>query len=145
MCGNTAVWCGAAGPVGRPRTTLPRSPEVVPCSLKNMRLALESSPQPGHVARAYPQGPPTRAQRRRRGGDRVEEHTLLDRQQSAIEVEELAGKPLAGAELRHPAPAFGPDVGVRQRHRHQIFSTLTRNALNSGVRAFASPTNGVSA
>src|SRR5207253_2831506 len=51
-------------------------------------------------------------------------------------------------ELPGPAAAPGPGLG---RHRgdgksvHQIFSMFTRNALNSGVRELASPTNGVSA
>src|SRR5207244_2347539 len=52
--------------------------------------------------------------------------------QRRVEIEHLR-------RLRKPLAQLG---GPR---RHPIFSTFTRNALNSGVRAFASPTKGVSA
>src|SRR5207249_11566152 len=55
------------------------------------------------------------------------------------------GKAVAPAQLRNATATIGPEAVGGQCGRHQIFSRLTRNALNSGVRAFASPTNGVSA
>src|SRR2546423_197641 len=144
MCGNTARSCAAAGPAGKARTPLPRPPRGGPGSPQDNKVGPAAPPQPRDPPPGAPPGAPPRPARGGAGA-RLDEHTLRDGQESAIEIEELARESLAGAELRHPAPALGPNVGVRKRHRHQIFSTLTRNALNSGVRAFASPTNGVSA
>ena len=65
-----------------------------------------------------------------------------------VEPQELRGERMALEQLPGPAPAPGPGLHRARRDgepRHQIFSMLTRNALNSGVRELASPTNGVSA
>src|SRR5205814_2579339 len=53
------------------------------------------------------------------------------------------GEPLG--ELERAVLPFDEHRGALGDGRHEIFSMFTRNALNSGVRAFASPTNGVSA
>src|SRR5207249_11581167 len=67
-------------------------------------------------------------------------------QERAVEVGQLPGEALARAQLGHPPAPLRPDPLSRgDRDRHHSFSTFTRNALNSGVRAFASPTKGVSA
>ena len=86
---------------------------------------------------------------RRPRGSRAVKRCLLNPQQRAVKVEKLPSEALTRPELANPAPALGPDIarggGGSGCDRHQIFSRLTRNALNSGVRALASPTNGVSA
>src|SRR5256885_416001 len=81
----------------------------------------------------------------RRCRRRLDKRLFLNPKQSTIEVEQLPGKALAPAQFRDSTAAVGPQTIGGQRGRHQIFSRLTRNALNSGVRAFASPTNGVRA
>ena len=83
--------------------------------------------------------------RRRRGCGRLPERFLLDGEQRAVKIKQLAGKALPRSQLRDASPSLSPDIVGGERHRHHIFSRLTRNALNSGVRALASPTNGVSA
>ena len=82
---------------------------------------------------------------------RPQERALLHVEQRLIEPQQVsAANGMALGELPGPAAAPGPGLrGERGDRRraclHQIFSMLTRNALNSGVRELASPTNGVSA
>src|SRR5262249_61372520 len=91
--------------------------------------------------------------------ERAEERLLLHVEQARIEREQRRREGVALQQLTSPAPAPSPDLHRERRHRdsfhrarrgrglrhHQIFSMLTRKALNSGVRELASPTNGVSA
>src|SRR6266851_7551985 len=70
---------------------------------------------------------------------------LLHSQQRAVEVQQLAGEWISIQQISSAAPTFRVRTGGNRRARHHIFSRLTRNALNSGVRALASPTKGVSA
>ena len=89
----------------------------------------------GHVSRDA-------AGRRRRGAG-VEEGLLLDWQKRGEEAQQLSSERMTLLEDLGPGSPRLPRLG--QDLEHQIFSRLTRNALNSGVRALASPTNGVSA
>src|SRR5207248_7574858 len=76
---------------------------------------------------------------------RALERALVRVGQGQVETQRLLCEVVAGAEL---ARAFAPGRVDGRRfggQRHQSFSIFTRNALNSGVLAFASPTNGVSA
>src|SRR5260370_6546565 len=70
---------------------------------------------------------------------------ILDSQERAVKVEDLAGEQVAGAQVLGSAAAVRVGPGGDGGGRHHIFSRLTRKALNSGVREFASPTKGVSA
>src|SRR5262249_59493888 len=80
--------------------------------------------------------------------ERGRECAFLRIEERQVEPKHLAGKGSPLDELGRPPPALRPagdDRGGRREAFHQIFSMLTRNALNSGVRELASPTNGVSA
>ena len=58
-----------------------------------------------------------------------------------VAAEHLGRERMAVPQGLRPRPMGFP----RTVHRRHIFSMFTRNALNSGVRELASPTNGVSA
>src|SRR5205085_2320006 len=81
-------------------------------------------------------------------GVRFQVASLLDGDQSLIKAQDLGGMRKAVGQLRGALLAKGPWIGGladgRFQHLHQTFSRFTRNDLNSGVYAFASPTNGVS-
>src|SRR5439155_498502 len=80
---------------------------------------------------------------RRRRGAGVEEGLLLDWQKRGEEAQQLSSERMPLLQDLGPGSPRLPRLG--QDLEHQIFSRLTRNALNSGVRALASPTKGVSA
>src|SRR2546422_389664 len=90
-----------------------------------------------------PGGTPGDAAGRRRRGAGVEEGLILDWQKRGEEAQQLSSERMTLLEDLGPGSPRLPRLG--QDLEHQIFSRLTRNALNSGVRALASPTNGVSA
>src|SRR3989475_11148043 len=72
---------------------------------------------------------------------------LLHDGEGVVETEHLGRVRIALGEFRGAFAAQRPRVrGDRGfENLHQIFSRFTRKALNSGVYALASPTNGVSA
>ena len=77
-----------------------------------------------------------------------EERGLLHAEQRFVTPQQLSGERMALGELSGPATPPGPDLRGERcdgDFLHPIFSMFTKNALNSGVRALASPTNGVSA
>src|SRR5262249_11754649 len=81
--------------------------------------------------------------RKGRGGF---EGRLLDIEKGQVESQNFSRERIPVPKLLGPAPARGPRRGGnRSGLLHHIFSTFTRNALNSGALAFASPTKGVSA
>src|SRR6266571_713811 len=80
-----------------------------------------------------------------RGRSCVLKRILLNREKGAIEVQQLADERVASSHVSSPTAAFCPRSRGHSDRRHHIFSRLTRKALNSGVRALASPTKGVSA
>ena len=83
---------------------------------------------------------------RRPGVERVVEHGLLHVQQRRVQRELRGGMRILLGQLGRAPAALGPGrLAGQGLRRHQTFSMLTRNALNSGVLEFASPTNGVSA
>src|SRR4029453_11976900 len=100
-----------------------------------MRLA-PAAPGPARARRPPP--PSTRRARRGRGGG------PRPRRRGGGAP---AGEGGVGDQGLRPPAVGGPRAraGVDAWHSHHIFSMLTRNALNSGVRALASPTNGVRA
>src|SRR5215510_11891668 len=77
----------------------------------------------------------------------LEKGGFLRVEQRFVEAQELGREWIARGELAGPAPPPGPRLGRADEGDlvHPIFSMFTRNALNSGVRELASPTNGVSA
>src|SRR4029077_7619851 len=80
--------------------------------------------------------------------ERGQECALLHVEQRGVESQQLGGERVTLEQLPGPASAAGTALHREWRALqplHQIFSMLTRNALNSGVRELASPTNGVSA
>src|SRR3989442_11130969 len=85
-------------------------------------------------------------ERLRRGGGKLALTRLLHDGQGLVETQHFRGVRVALGEFRRALPTKRPrvrgDCGFQDLH--QIFSRFTRNALNSGVYAFASPTNGVS-
>src|SRR5437763_16723564 len=70
---------------------------------------------------------------------------LPDFDQSDVEGQRPGGEVVPLAQVLGPPAGSRPRTRLNSRHGHHIFSMLTRNALNSGVRELASPTNGVSA
>src|SRR2546430_3356589 len=62
-----------------------------------------------------------------------------------VETQRLLRELEPCTELARTVAPRGEDGSGLGQERHQIFSMFTRNALNSGVRAPTSPTNGVRA
>ena len=77
--------------------------------------------------------------------ERALEDPLLRVHQREVKAQRLIGEVEARAELARAIASLAVRRDLVSEERHEIFSMFTRNALNSGVRAFASPTNGVSA
>jgi len=73
------------------------------------------------------------------------EYALLCVDDGEIQGELLLREIEPRAELPSTLAAQPVDRRWFDKKSHQSFSMFTRNALNSGVRALASPTNGVSA
>ena len=80
-----------------------------------------------------------------KGQPRFPKRVLLNGKKGAIEIEQLAREWLTPPQLGRSASAVRPRFSGERDRRHHIFSRLTRKALNSGVRALASPTKGVRA
>src|SRR2546428_699241 len=163
MCGNCAAVPdrGPAGPAATPPTAVPaHSPAATPAVHRLCRCAGGPGGDRHRLGqRRWTVGDGHRPhQRQGARGDvggrlgRIDQlglgrlaYPLLHRKERAVECQHLGREGPALPELVRAAPAVGPPAGGDGLDRHAIFSTLTRKALNSGVREFASPTNGVSA
>src|SRR5207247_8471422 len=66
-------------------------------------------------------------------------------EQRGVEAKRIGRVLELGSEILRALPALHEGGRALGDDGHEIFSMFTRNALNSGVRAPTSPTNGVSA